>query len=108
LLLTGSPVNHGDLWAAGELVVVLPLTYKKRNVMSDPKKIIDAKNDSDGNVAAVKLEGNKSFTSIEVAVRMAEKGKVDAVPVHPKTGKPHLRSKPDGKKDNNLDSMAED
>ncbi|MCP4700372.1 MAG: DUF3892 domain-containing protein [Gammaproteobacteria bacterium] len=75
--------------------------------MVDPKKIVDVKNDSDGSVAAVQLEGNKTFTPIEIAVRMAENEKIDAVPVHPKSGKPHLRSKPDGNKRNNLDYLAE-
>jgi hypothetical protein len=74
--------------------------------MTAPKKIIAVKNDLFGNVAAVKVEGNKTFTPIETAVRMAESGKIDAVPVHPKIGKPHLRSKPDGKMKNNLDYMA--
>ncbi|CAK8725496.1 DUF3892 domain-containing protein [Candidatus Electrothrix aarhusensis] len=75
--------------------------------MANKKKIIDAVNDSDGNISAVKLEGNKTFTPIGRAIKMAEKGQVDAVPVKPKTGKPHLRSKPDGKKKNNLDHLAD-
>ena len=70
------------------------------------KKIIDAKNDSNGNVSAVKLEGNSSFTPINTAIKMAEEGKVDAVVVNPKSGAKHLRSKPDGKKKNNLDELA--
>ncbi len=70
------------------------------------KKIVDAKNDSEGNVSAVKLEGNSSYTPIETAIKMAEKGKVDAVVVNPKEKKQHLRSKPDGKKKNNLDELA--
>jgi hypothetical protein len=70
------------------------------------KKIIDAKNDSDGNVNAVKLEGNSSYTPINTAIKMAENGQVDAVVVKPKDGKKHLRSKPDGKKKNNLDELA--
>jgi hypothetical protein len=75
--------------------------------MPDQKKIVDAINDSNGNVSAVKLEGNKSFTPIETAIKMAEQGKINAVPVHPKNGKPYLRSKPDGKQNNNLDYLAE-
>lgn len=74
--------------------------------MTAPRKIVAVRNDSDGNVAAVKLTGSTTFISIEVAVRMAELGLVDAVPVHPKNGKPHLRSRPDGKKENNLDYLA--
>lgn len=75
--------------------------------MTAPKKIIDVKNDLSGNVAAVKIAGNTTFTPIEIAVRMAESRKIDAVPVHPKNGKPHLRSRPDGKIENNLDYLAE-
>jgi len=75
--------------------------------MVNPKKIVDVKNDLNGNVAEVRLEGNKTFTPIETAVRMAENEKIDAVPVYPKNGKPHLRSKPDGNKKNNLDYLAE-
>lgn len=75
--------------------------------MTAPKKIIDVKNDLSGNVAAVKVAGNKTFTPIETAVRMAESRKIDAVPVHPKNGKSHLRSRPDGRIENNLDYLAE-
>ena len=74
--------------------------------MTAQKKIIAVRNDMSGNVAAVRLAGNKTFTSIETAVRMAESGKIDAVAVHPKNGNPFIRSKPDGKIENNLDYMA--
>ena len=74
--------------------------------MITPRKIVDVRNDSSGNVAAVKLAGNTTFTSIEIVVGMAERRLVDAVPVRTKNGKPHLRSRPDGKKENNLDYLA--
>lgn len=74
--------------------------------MSDKKKIIDAKNDENGNVSSVMLEGNSTYTPIDTAIKMAEQGKVDAVVVNSKTGKKHIRSKPDGKKKNNLDELA--
>lgn len=74
--------------------------------MTGQKKIIAVINDMSRNVAAVRLEGNKTFTSIATAVRMAESGKIDAVPVHPKKGNPHIRSKPDGNIKNNLVYMA--
>ncbi len=70
------------------------------------KKIVDAKNNPNGNVNAVKLEGNVTFTPIDTAIRMAEDGKVDAVVVNSRSGKKHLRSKPDRKKKNNLDELA--
>lgn len=74
------------------------------------KKIIDAKQDSKGNITAVKLFGNSSFTSLKTAIGMADRGQIDnAHAVHPKSGaKPHLRTNPDGRKGNNLDEMAKD
>ena len=75
--------------------------------MSKKKKIVDAKNDSDGNITAVLIEGNKKFTSLETAMRMADEGKIEAVAVRPEKKKPHLRTLPDGDKKNNLDTLAE-
>lgn len=74
--------------------------------MSNKKKIVDAKNNLDGTVKTVLLDNNKTFTPIETAIKMADKGQIDAVPVRPKKGKDHLRTKPDGKKYNNLDELA--
>ena len=76
--------------------------------MSDKKKIVDAQNDSDGNIKSVLLEGNKTFTPIETAIRMAENEKIDAVAVHPVKAKNHLRTNPDNIKKNNLDELAKD
>jgi hypothetical protein len=72
------------------------------------KKVIDAKQDSKGNITAVKLQGNSTFTSIDTAMRMADKGQIsNAHSVHPKYGtKPHLRTNPDERSNNNLDEMA--
>jgi 4-hydroxy-L-threonine phosphate dehydrogenase PdxA len=72
------------------------------------KKIVDAKADAKGNITHVKLNGNQTFTPLETAIRMADKGTVDAVVVTPKVAKQHLRTRPDHKKDNNLDDMAGD
>lgn len=74
------------------------------------KKVIDAKQDSKGNIAAVKLSGNSSFTPVETAMGMADKGQIDnAHTVRPKNGtKAHLRTNPDNRKGNNLDEMAKD
>ena len=76
--------------------------------MPDKKKIVDAQNDSDGNVKSVRLKGNKTFTSIDTAIRMTENGKIDAVAVRPSKAKDHLRTKPDNIKKNNLDELAKD
>ena len=74
------------------------------------KKVIDAKEDSKGNITAVKLSGNSSYTPVETAIKMADKGQIDnAHAVHPKSGaKDHLRTNPDNRKGNNLDEMAKD
>ena len=55
--------------------------------MPDKKKIVDAQNDSDGNVKSVRLKGNKTFTPIDTAIRMTENGKIDAVAVRPSKNK---------------------
>ena len=71
------------------------------------KKIIDAKQDSKGNITQVRFEGNSSFTSLDVAMRMAERGQIEnAHTVRPKDKKPHLRTNPDSRRGNNLDEMA--
>lgn len=84
------------------------MTHKGTNDMG--KKVIDAKQDSKGNIAAVKLSGNNSFTPVETAMNMADRGQIDnAHSVRPKGGaKPHLRTSPDSRKGNNLDEMAKD
>ena len=71
------------------------------------KKVIDAKADDKGKIIAVKIEGNKSFTNIDTAVKMAENGKFsNVIAVHPQNGPAYLRAKPDDRKSNNLDEMA--
>ncbi|MEZ9588791.1 DUF3892 domain-containing protein [Vibrio cyclitrophicus] len=71
------------------------------------KKIIDAKQDSRGNITQVRFDGNSGFTPLETAMRMAERGQIEnAHTVHARDKKPHLRTNPDRKKGNNLDEMA--
>ena len=74
------------------------------------KKVIDEKQDNKGNITAVQLSGNSSFTPIETAMKMADRGQIDnAHTVRPKNGtKPYLRTNPDNQKGNNLDDMAKD
>ena len=72
------------------------------------KKIVDAKADSKGNITAVKIKGNQTFTPLETAIRMTKQGKIDAVVVKPQNAKEHLRTRPDSKEDNNLDNLASD
>ncbi len=77
--------------------------------MSKKKKVVDARSNADGNISHVLFEGNTNFTSVEKAVEMADQGKIqNAHAVHPKTGNSYLRSNPDGKEKNNLDTMAGD
>ena len=74
-----------------------------------PKTIVDAKADSNGNITGVRFEGNSSFTPLETAIRMADRGDVaNAHAVHPSAGNSYLRSNPDGKVGNNLDHLAGD
>jgi len=80
-------------------------TFKGLNMLNK-KKIVDAKNDSNGCVIAVKLEGNSTFTNLNTAIGMAKKGIIDAVVVNPKKGNGYLRTRPDGITKNNLDSLA--
>ena len=73
------------------------------------KKVIDAKADTKGNITAVRLSGNSGFTSLEAAMRMADKGQIDnAHSVNRAGAKPHLRTNPNDRTSDNLDGMAGD
>ncbi len=74
-----------------------------------PKKVVDASADSDGDITAVRLEGNTTFTSLETAIRMADNGQIENVHVvRPTGGRPYLRTNPNGKERDNLDYLAGD
>ncbi len=74
-----------------------------------PRKIVDAKADAKGNISHVKLQDNVNFTPIKTAVRMADRGEIaGAHAVHPSAGKAHLRTNPNGRTGDNLDTMAGD
>ena len=79
-----------------------------RGIEMTGKKIVDAENNPDGTIKSIKLEGNKTFTPSDTALRMAEKGQIDAVVVKPSKAKHHIRTKPDNIKNNNLDELAKD
>ena len=73
------------------------------------KRIVNAKADSDGDITAVLFEGNRSFTPLETAIRIAGRGEIENAHVaHTGKGRPYLRTNPDGEEGNNLDSMAGD
>jgi len=77
--------------------------------MTKQKEIIDARTDNGGNVSAVKLDGNSSWTRTDQAIKMADAGKIsNAHAVHPKNGKPYLRGNPNNSIKDNLDHMAGD
>ena len=73
------------------------------------RKVIDAKNAADGTVLHVKIAGNSTWTPVETAMRMADRGQLsNAHSVNRANAKPHLRTNPDGRERNNLDYLAED
>ena len=73
------------------------------------RKVVDARNASDHTVSHVKLDGNKNWTSVDTAIRMADRGELNnAHAVRRANAKPHLRTNPDGRERNNLDYLAED
>jgi len=77
--------------------------------MTEKRRIVDAREDKDGNISHVLLDGNKNFTPKEKAIEMTDKGKVEgAHVVHRQDGTEFLRTNPDGDKDNNLDTMAKE
>lgn len=73
------------------------------------KQVIDSKENSKGNISAVLLKDNVTFTPIDTAIGMTKRGQIDAVHVkESKNAKEHIRSRPDSKTKNNLDEMAKD
>ena len=73
------------------------------------KKIVDARSDGDGDITDVLFQGNATFTPLDTAIRMAERGQIENAHVsHTGEGRPYLRTNPDGRERNNLDYMAGD
>jgi hypothetical protein len=73
------------------------------------RRVVDARANSEGDITGVRLQGSARFIPVEQAVRMADRGELsNAHAVHRRSGKPYLRTNPDGKKANNLDEMAGD
>ena len=71
------------------------------------KKIIDARNDEDGNIEAVLFKGNQKFTSLETAIGMADRGEIENVhAVHPKDSCAYIRTNANGREKDNLDFLA--
>jgi len=77
--------------------------------MVDKKKIVDARADDDGDITAVRFDGNTNFTSVERAIPIADRDGIENAHVVRRRGaKTHLRTNPDGSHKNNLDDMAGD
>lgn len=77
--------------------------------MTKKRKIVAARADKKGNITHVKLDRNTNYTSVEVAIPMADRGEIDNTHVVRAPGKKtHLRTNPDGRTGNNLDDMAGD
>ena len=75
----------------------------------EKKVIVDARADDEGDITAVKFEGNSRFTSAEKAFELAKRGEIEnAHAVERRGAKPHIRTNPDSRKSNNLDEMAGD
>jgi len=73
------------------------------------KRIIDATSDSSGRTTSVLLSGNTTPTPIDTAIRMTERGQIDgAHVVHPTCSEPYLRTNPDGRSRNNIDTLSGD
>ena len=73
------------------------------------KKIVDARADSDGDITAVRFAGNATFTPLETAIRMTERGQVENAHVaHTGEGRAYLRTNPNRNEQDNLDYLAGD
>lgn len=78
--------------------------------MAPKKRIVDAKADKDGDITHVRFAGNKTWTTSERAIPMAERGLIENThAVYPTDGrKVHLRTNPNHRRVDNLDDMAGD
>jgi hypothetical protein len=77
--------------------------------MPAKKRIVDARADSEGDISHVRFAGNRTFTPVGAAIRLADQGKIEnAHSVRRRGAKTHLRTNPDSRERNNLDYMAGD
>lgn len=73
-------------------------------MVKPPRGIVGVRQDKDGDITHVKLEGNQRATPLDQAVRMAQRGEIkDAHAVEGKN-KDFIRSDRDGAENNNLDN----
>ncbi len=70
-------------------------------------KVKKVRKDHQGNISHILLSNGETL-NLNRAIKRADQEEIDGVSaVHPKTGKPYLRSDPDGKKKNNLENLPE-
>lgn len=73
------------------------------------KRVVGARSDENGRTKSVTLSGNVTPTPIDTAIRMAERGQIaGAHVVRPSRGDPYLRTNPDGRSGNNIDTLSGD
>lgn len=71
------------------------------------KKIIDAREDKNGNIGAIRFEGNTNFTKLDKAIEMTKAKRVDGANVSTsKNGNEYIRTNPNGSVKDNLDTLA--
>ena len=70
------------------------------------KKIEDVLKDKNGVTKAVKFKDNKTYTELNVAIKLTEEGKVKDTHVATSSkGNKYLRSNPNKSKQDNLDNL---
>ena len=73
------------------------------------KRVVNARSDSSGRTTSVLLSGNSTYTPIGTAISMAERGQIEgAHVVRPSCRSPYLRTNPDGRSGNNIDTLSGD
>jgi hypothetical protein len=77
--------------------------------MPKPRKINDARSDKSGRTTHVRFEGNKRYTPVDKAIPIVERGEVsNAHVVRPKGKEPYIRTNPNQRQADNIDSMSGD
>ncbi len=71
----------------------------------DQRKITKVRQDKDGDITHVLIDGNARMTPLDQAVRIAERGGLKDVHAVSGENKKYLRSDPNGKESDNLDNL---
>lgn len=79
----------------------------KKQPPKPTKRIVAAINDEKNRIKAVRFEGNKTFTPLDKAIEMADKGMIERTHVvRRENARTHIRTNADGVQKNNLDDIA--